>query len=1255
VEVDFKSEQSSHSMQGAALGLLLLGLTHGQLLVADRDLDARLDKVLQQGGGENGWQLLGRSISRLEGATLPSGLIRADQLACQLALVSAVKWGPPFRCALASWLLGDWQSPLLQDEAAAVGDFRRYIQMICHDKISQAAIEVLEWVDPREHGLCQAAAGASLVAILAATDQSRLVPPSVIRAAFRVFEFGLDHSQGLSSQAMVTLPNLVGMTLGDAKLFGMATSALQASERGFRGMLRDEGIPWEQDQSLGEVLARLFAVCWKLFPRQSLRRLQPDSFLQMVKNAEQTEALFLPSETSAECAGYVDATPRDAPGTLPTKYIWCEWKLLRKSVTPEMFQALKRLGFPSTCANIGFMAWHAGATKLTMQFNAAAAFLDLAGWSPLVRLAALIQSGLLSDGAIGDHELFDPLEIYMAIFELSTPTGHGFSEWRDFGNACLDSIEWASLGGKGVARSLQCARVERPALSPEWKEAFGSVLVNTGLLLGVKGGGSASYPFFSAWAALTSPAECSCQASARGGGALARLGPEWDHLKLFEATLQMLRWGRTAGDWEDIQWMTRLVRDLLQSLQGSGPIPPFSLTFMSLPPNLRLTAARVEAASVEHWEFPAMTPEDSQALRQPSSAPYTLDPLLTTPNALWNGDALNPTPPWLVLPAPADGLVTVEGRWPMVTSPVVAGSGVRVLHVLYSSHDLNSHPTGVMVEGLARYHSGNRARRRFAACPDCGVASTRLVHASAAHYGNFDGTRVMAVFLRTFFPFAPLRGLSGSDMLAAARSVGPHIAIDLQGPTNGGKESMFSSRIAPIQAIFLILPTTSARRGHDYAIVDRVVVPPERASQTMTERLVYLPVSYQSNYWPPMTTRDLDARLRVAAGLLSSLPPTWAALHAEPILLQRAQRTIAHCSELSAADLERVRESFLPRPFDSLRDKSRLALHWLASEVLDENKADAAFRSRGVPSFRFASFNKQEKWTPETLRSWCNILRSVPGSVLLVPGKVDGNDTIWSRRTIDEATLRSRNSSNIVSLQRVQAFLASCGVAPSRLIALPLATKRSHMLRMRHIDLMIDNINAYGAHSTASDALRAGLPVLTGSFGQTFERRVGLSILRALDLSHILAPESVRSYESTAVSLGRDVALLRALKKKVARHVLASARVEQGEAPAAYCQAFFNPPVFTEAMERAYRAMFDVFSVRAERALREPSVVEDWARASGLRWLDCVGGSNWNSQHCRGRSPLTMNVVVDPSTRCFPSPSFPERDPAHEEQHYDWW
>jgi predicted O-linked N-acetylglucosamine transferase (SPINDLY family) len=180
-------------------------------------------------------------------------------------------------------------------------------------------------------------------------------------------------------------------------------------------------------------------------------------------------------------------------------------------------------------------------------------------------------------------------------------------------------------------------------------------------------------------------------------------------------------------------------------------------------------------------------------------------------------------------------------------------------------------------------------------------------------------------------------------------------------------------------------------------------------------------------------------------------------------------------------------------------------------QVNDATRAIGETPSRaeaGLPpeGFVFCCFNAAWKITPAMFDIWMRLLTAVPGSIL------------W---LLDD---------NLVAKRNLAAAAAARGVDPARLIFAPRLPSAAHLARHRLADLFLDTL-PYNAHTTASDALWAGLPVLTCQ-GSQFDGRVAASLLETIGLPELVA-HSNNDYERLAVSLARDPARLRDLRARL--------------------------------------------------------------------------------------------------------------------------
>jgi predicted O-linked N-acetylglucosamine transferase (SPINDLY family) len=158
-------------------------------------------------------------------------------------------------------------------------------------------------------------------------------------------------------------------------------------------------------------------------------------------------------------------------------------------------------------------------------------------------------------------------------------------------------------------------------------------------------------------------------------------------------------------------------------------------------------------------------------------------------------------------------------------------------------------------------------------------------------------------------------------------------------------------------------------------------------------------------------------------------------------------------------------------------------------------------------AFVFCCFNNTRKITPQIFGIWMRILRATENSVLWV---YEANPTASANRRREAE---------------------KHGVSSRRLIFAPKTGLADHLARQRLADLFLDTL-PYNAHTTASDALWAGLPVLT-CLGETFAGRVAASLLKAVGLDELVT-HSLNEYEALALKLAHDPSYLASIKERLA-------------------------------------------------------------------------------------------------------------------------
>jgi protein O-GlcNAc transferase len=190
----------------------------------------------------------------------------------------------------------------------------------------------------------------------------------------------------------------------------------------------------------------------------------------------------------------------------------------------------------------------------------------------------------------------------------------------------------------------------------------------------------------------------------------------------------------------------------------------------------------------------------------------------------------------------------------------------------------------------------------------------------------------------------------------------------------------------------------------------------------------------------------------------------------------------------------------------------------------------------GLPpdAFVFCCFNNSFKITPDVFDVWMKLLTQVDGSVL------------WLLE------------SNATSVNSLRAEAARRGIGSERLVFAKQLALSEHLARHALADLFLDTFY-YNAHTTASDALWAGLPLIT-RLGDTFAGRVAASLLNAVGLPELIARTS-DEYEQLALEFANDRSKLLLMKKRLMDNRL-------------NCP-LFDTKLFTKHIESAYRKMWE--------------------------------------------------------------------------------
>ena len=185
-------------------------------------------------------------------------------------------------------------------------------------------------------------------------------------------------------------------------------------------------------------------------------------------------------------------------------------------------------------------------------------------------------------------------------------------------------------------------------------------------------------------------------------------------------------------------------------------------------------------------------------------------------------------------------------------------------------------------------------------------------------------------------------------------------------------------------------------------------------------------------------------------------------------------------------------------------------------------------------TFIFACFNANNKITLEEFEIWMSLLKKVKNSIF------------W---------LYKSNDYSIINLKKEA---EKQGIQSERIIFADRVSNEDHLARIKFADLFLDTFN-YNAHTTASDALWAGIPIITKQ-GESFSARVCSSLLAALNLEQLVTKDNAE-YENLAYKIASDKSYLMSIRKKLKEEKLTS--------------SLFDSKKFTKNLENIYEELIN--------------------------------------------------------------------------------
>jgi predicted O-linked N-acetylglucosamine transferase (SPINDLY family) len=395
----------------------------------------------------------------------------------------------------------------------------------------------------------------------------------------------------------------------------------------------------------------------------------------------------------------------------------------------------------------------------------------------------------------------------------------------------------------------------------------------------------------------------------------------------------------------------------------------------------------------------------------------------------------------LAIPSSAEQQLQCAKAWiarqyPSAPNPIWRGERYdhKRIGIAYMSGDFRQHAISHLIAGLFECHDKSR------------------FEITALSNGPADNSELRRRIMASVDRFIDIRADTDEQVAQLVRSSEIDVLVDVSGYTQYARTNVLARRPAPIQINYLGYPGTMGAPYFDYIIVDRVLIP-EQQKQFYSEKIVFLPHTYQAN----------DAKRSIPKKNLSrdelGLPPA---------------------------------------------------------------------------GFVFCCFNNCYKIIPQVFDSWMRVLKGVEQSVL------------WLFEENETASLNLRREA------------AARNINPERLLFAKPLPHDEHMARLRMADLLLDTA-PYNSHTTGSDALWAGVPIVT-CIGETFASRVAASLLTAIGLPELVT-SSPQASEALAIELAEDPVRLAAIKQNLARNRLAT--------------PLFGTARYTKHIEAAYTTMVE--------------------------------------------------------------------------------
>eukprot|EP00800_Vazella_pourtalesii_P021339 TRINITY_DN788_c0_g1_i11.p1 TRINITY_DN788_c0_g1~~TRINITY_DN788_c0_g1_i11.p1 ORF type:complete len:765 (-),score=209.82 TRINITY_DN788_c0_g1_i11:144-2438(-) len=437
-------------------------------------------------------------------------------------------------------------------------------------------------------------------------------------------------------------------------------------------------------------------------------------------------------------------------------------------------------------------------------------------------------------------------------------------------------------------------------------------------------------------------------------------------------------------------------------------------------------------------------------------------------------------------------------------------TGAR-LKIGYVSSDFCNHPTSHLMQSVPGFHNRDKYEVFcYALTPDDNTSFRKKIIQESEHFTDLSQIT------------------DNGDAADKIYKDGIQILVNMNGYTKGARNEIFALKPAPLQVMWLGYPGTSGANYMDYIITDAVTSPAELADQ-YSEKLAYMPNTFfigdHKCMFPHLLLNgsgtDQAEEIKVIdsqAGVIQINNKIHWPMHVSVV------QTMQQCNKVQAGGVQLLTQVVIDQSATPSLPRS-LPLTLRSQYSLPER------------AVIFCNFNQLYKIDPPTLKSWVDILKRVPDSVLwLLKFPAAGEPNI------------------LLNVQQME-------LDPSRVIFSNVAAKEEHVRRGRLADICLDTPLCNG-HTTSMDVIWAGTPVVTMKM-ETLASRVASSQLTALGFPELIA-STREEYVDIAVRYASDPSLLKQLRNRIKDARLSS--------------PLFDTQLYTQHLEELYSKIWKKYN-----------------------------------------------------------------------------